>query len=186
MYPDALIMLVLVLMLVMAGVVYCNRVHITIWDPDGPTSLFEQVRDTEMRRAYKGNTEAQFNIGMYYAFPSEQDLEEAQKYLKMAADKGHLWAAFELAKLYEETNSDLAAKYYKQAAEAGQREARSKPANIKKEQKLETFSPGKDEEATKKGYKPVQCNWCDELARHWEEFQKSFTKKKVEMTKSRG
>ncbi|OHT10207.1 hypothetical protein TRFO_20596 [Tritrichomonas foetus] len=69
--------------------------------------------------AENGHTTSQFYLGLIYLQGTElqQDQQKAFKLLKMAADKGHAIAAYNIAISYEKSNNlNEAIKYYKMAA----------------------------------------------------------------------
>ncbi len=55
------------------------------------------------KAAEQGNADAQFNVGMMYCKGerSEPNLDEARRYLELAADQGHAEAIDQLANLFK-------------------------------------------------------------------------------------
>jgi TPR repeat protein/nucleoside-triphosphatase THEP1 len=93
-----------------------------------------------------------FHLGLLYK-EGFYDLEKAEKYYLMAADKGHVDAIFNLAILYEKELKDLekAEKYYLMAVEKGHAGAMNNFAYLYLNQKEEK------EKALKLARKAVEC-----------------------------
>lgn len=70
-----------------------------------------------------GSSEAQYILGyMYWRGHVERSMEKAMKYLVMAADQGHVFAAIDLATLFQQPavkNYEKASYYARRAAQAG-------------------------------------------------------------------
>ncbi len=86
------------------------------------------------KAAEKGHVEANYRLGMYYKYAmlfNRDDRDRAERYIKFAADKGHVYSQYEYAKICEEelrrsyNISDYTKKsiksinYYKNAAKGG-------------------------------------------------------------------
>ena len=91
--------------------------------------LANQVRDLE-KRAGKGNSDAQYQLGILYyiGIGVSQDFAKAFHWFKKAAAKGDPDAQYSLGELYEQGKGvapdlDKALEWYQKACEAGDEEA---------------------------------------------------------------
>ncbi len=83
----------------------------------------EFVQKTK-KSAGKGNTEDQYNLGLYFLDYHIRDYEQAAYWMKLASEKGHAKAKCELGLMYENAwgirrNRKRAFSLYKQAADKG-------------------------------------------------------------------
>ena len=90
-------------------------------------SNFSKVVNTLIEIAEQGNTDMQIRLAKHYYEGNgvPRDIDEAMKWLQMAAEQGVVSAQYNLAQCYRENknNPAEAVKWYRKAAEQGDAKA---------------------------------------------------------------
>lgn len=92
------------LAMMLAPVLHAQDFHTPLKDTLTVAALEAMAGTTlDSLRIYadKGSTNARFHLGYYYTQSVERDAEQARKWLSMAAENGHPWAAYNLGVMYQ-------------------------------------------------------------------------------------